>query len=142
MTATLTNLKTRLAEQLSNLTNLVWSSTALEEALRSSLAELSKAYGETLTLDGLDEAASTTAADIDTHALLSGALAYAIRFRVTGRFEEASPEDLQPEEMARWADETMNKFQSELTAVRMRRFQESTDHPYASWEWEEGRDFI
>jgi hypothetical protein len=89
----------------------------------------------------LDAAVITTVEDIDTQVLLTGALAYAIRFRVMGRFEEATPEDLQPEEMARWADETMNRFQSELTAVRMRRFQESTDHPYAAWEWEEGRDF-
>ena len=141
MTATLTTLKTRLAEQLSDLTNLVWSSTALEEALRSSLGELSKAYGETLTLEGLDEADSTTFDPVDTQVLLKGGLAYAIRFRVLGRFEEASPRDLHPEEMARWAEETMNQFQSELTAVRMRRFQASVDHPYAAWEWEEGRDF-
>ena len=141
MTATLTTLKTRLAEQLSDLTNLVWSSTALEEALRSSLGELSKAYGETLTLEGLDEADSTTFDPVDTQVLLKGGLAYAIRFRVLGRFEEASPRDLHPEEMARLAEETMNQFQSELTAVRMRRFQASVDHPYAAWEWEEGRDF-
>jgi hypothetical protein len=141
MTAILTNLKTRLSEQLSDLSNLIWSSSVLEEALRSSLGELSKAYGEILTLDGLDAAVITTVEDIDTQVLLTGALAYAIRFRVMGRFEEATPEDLQPEEMARWADETMNKFQSELFLIRMRRFQKSADHPYAAWDWEEGRDF-
>lgn len=142
MAASLTSLRTRLAEQLSDLTNLVWSSSCLEEALRTSLAELSKAYGETLALDGLDSATSTTFEDKDVHVLLSGALAYAIRFRVMGRFEEASPGDLHPEEMAGWAEAAMRKFQSALTLVRMRRFQESTDHPYSAWEWEEGRDFL
>lgn len=141
MSATLITMKTRLAEQLSDLTNLVWSASALEEALRTSLAELSKAYGETLALDGLDSATSTTFDDKDAHVLLSGALAYAIRFRVMGRFEEASPGDLHPEEMAGWAEAAMNKFQSALTQVRLRRFQESTDHPYSTWEWEEERDF-
>jgi len=142
MPATLITAKAQLAEQLSDITNLIWSSSALEEALRESLAELSKAYGEALTLNGLDGAASTTFDELDTHVLFSGALAYAIRFRVMGRFEEASPEDLQPEEMARWAEAAMNKFQSELTLVRMRKFQESSDHPYSPWEWEEGRDFL
>jgi hypothetical protein len=142
MPATLTTAKAQLTEQLSDLTNLVWSSTALEETLRESLAELSKVYGEALSLNGLDGAVSTTFDELDTHVLISGGLAYAIRFRVMGRFEEASHEDLQPEEMARWAEAAMNKFQSELTQVRMRRFQETSDHPYSPWEWEEGRGFL
>jgi len=142
MPATLTTAKAQLAEHLSDITNLVWSSSALEETLRESLAELSKAYGEALTLNGLDDAVSTTFDELDTNVLLSGALAYAIRFRAMGRFEEASPEDLKPEEMVGWAEAAMNKFQSELTLVRMRRFQESTDHPYSPWEWEEGRGFL
>ena len=141
MAATLTNMKTRLAEQLADLANLVWSPSNLEEALRSSLAELSKAYGETLTLDGLDSATTTSLEERDAHVLLSGALAYAVRFRVMGRFEEASPGDPQPEEMAGWAVDAMNKFQAALTRVRLRWFQESTDHPYSQWEWEEGRGF-
>ena len=128
MPATLITAKAQLAEQLSDITNLIWSSSALEEVMRESLAELSKAYGEALTLNGLDGAVSTTFDELDTHVLISGGLAYAIRFRVMGRFEEASPEDLQPEEMARWAEAAMNKFQSELTLVRMRKFQESSDH--------------
>ena len=142
MAATLASAKTQLAVQLSDLTNLVWSSTALEEALRSSLAELCKAYGDSITLSGLDGAASTTFEDMDTQVLISGGLAYAIRFRVMGRFEEASPDDLQTEEMGQWAAETMNKFQSELTLVRLRRFQRSAEYPYSEWEWEEGRGFL
>ena len=142
MAATLASAKTQLAVQLSDLTNLVWSSTALEEALRSSLAELCKAYGDSITLSGLDGAASTTFEDMDTQVLISGGLAYAIRFRVMGRFEEASPDDLQTEEMGQWTAETMNKFQSELTLVRLRRFQRSAEYPYSEWEWEEGRGFL
>jgi len=141
MAPTLTDAKNQLAEQLSDLTNLVWSSSSLEEALRTSLGELSKAYGEPLTLSGLDEATSTTLDDLDSHVLIAGAVAYAIQFRVLGRFEEASPRDLAPEEMAGWAVDTMNKFQSDLTLVRLRKFQESADHPHAAWEWEEGRGF-
>ncbi len=142
MSVTLSSVKAQLEEYLSDKSNLVWSSTTLEEALRTSLAALSNVYGEALTLSGLDGASSTTFDDVDTHVLVSGGAAFAVRFRVMGRFEEASPENLQPEEMAKWAVETMNKFQSDLTLVRMRRFQQSVDHPYSAWNWEEGTDFL
>ena len=141
MAATLTTAKAQLEEQLSDLTNLVWSGSALEEALRASLAELSRVYGSSLTLNGLDGASASTFDDADTHVLINGGLAYAIRFRVMGQFEEASPEDLQPEKMAAWATETMQQFQSDLTMVKLRKFQESLDHPYTAWAWEEGEDF-
>lgn len=141
MSATLTTVKSQLEEHLSDLTNLIWSSSALEEAIRSSLAELSIAYGSSLTLNGLDGESATTFDDDDTHVLINGGLAYAVRFRVMGRFEEASSEDLQPEKMAAWGVETMHKFQSDLTMVKLRKFQESLDHPYTVWEWDEGEDF-
>ena len=141
MPATLTSAKAQVAEQLSDLTNLVWSSSSLEEAVRASLAELSKTYGEILTLNGLDGASSTSLEDMDTQVLISGGVAFAIRFRVMGRFEEASPEDLQPDEMVKWATITMDKFQTDLTMIQLRRFQQSTDHPHSIWEWEEGKGF-
>ena len=141
MPATLTSAKAQVAEQLSDLTNLVWSSSSLEEALRASLAELSKTYGEILTLNGLDGASSTSLEDIDTQVLILGGVAFAIRFRVMGRFEEVSPEDLQPDEMVKWATITMDKFQTDLTMIQLRRFQQSTDHPHSTWEWEEGKGF-
>jgi len=142
MTATLASTKDQLETQLSALSNLVWSSTALEEALRASLAEIARTYGSAVALSGLDGASSTTLEDIDTHVLIIGGVAYAARFRVMGRFEEATPEDLQSEDMTRWATETMAKFQTALTRIRLRRFQESTDIPYSPWDWDEGRAFL
>lgn len=142
MSATLTSAKAQLETQLSEFSTLVWSSTALEEALRASLAEISRAYGSAVTLNGLDGALITTLEEVDTHVLIIGGVAYATRFRVMGRFEEATPEDSQSEDMTRWATETMAKFQSALTQIRLRRFQESADPPYSPWDWDEGRDFL
>ena len=60
---------------------------------------------------------------------------------ILGGLMEASPENLDPEKMAEWAEQTMNKFQAGLTLVKMRRFQESSEKPYSGWEWDEGTDF-
>jgi hypothetical protein len=142
MPLTLSTAKASLEEHLADLSNLVWSDTALEEALRAALAELANAYGSALSLDGLDGATSTTLEDLDAQVLVTGGAAYAARFRVMGRYEEATPEDRQNEPMAKWAAETMAKFQSDLIRVRVRKFQDSTDCPYSPWDWAEGRDFL
>ncbi len=142
MTASLTSVKTQLAIQLSELSSLVWSSNALEEAIRAALAEIAGTYGSTVTLSGLDGAISTTLEDADVHALIIGSVAHAARFRIFGRFEEVTPEDFNHEALIRWAEAAMAEFQSALTQIRLRRFQESIDHPYSPWDWDEGRAFL
>lgn len=142
MSASLTSVKTQLEIQLSELSSLVWSSNALEEAIRAALSEIAGTYGSTVTLSGLDGAISTTLEDADVHALIIGSVAHAARFRIFGRFEEATPEDFNHEALIRWAEAAMAEFQSALTQIRLRRFQESIDHPYSPWDWDEGRAFL
>jgi hypothetical protein len=142
MPASLTSVKTQLETQLSELSSLIWSSTALEEAIRAALAEIAGTYGSPITLSGLDGAISTTLEDADVHVLVTGSVAHAARIRIFGRFEEATPEDLNHDALICWAEAAMAVFQSALIQIRLRRFQESADHPYSPWDWDEGRAFL
>jgi len=142
MPASLTSVKIQLETQLSELSSLVWSSTALEEAVRAALAEIAGTYGSAVTLNGLDGAISTTLEDTDVHALVIGGVAHAARFRIFGRFEEATPENLNHDALIGWAEAAMAVFQSALIQIRLRRFQESIDPPYSPWDWDEGRAFL
>jgi len=141
MAHSLATVITQVETQLSDTQNLIWSESSLTEAIRSALADISKANGAALFLASLDTALTTTIDDQDIHILISGAVAYAVRFRVMGRFEEATPEDLQPEQMAKWATQTMDKFQQDLYMFKLDKFQQSIDHPYSPWDWEEGDEF-
>ena len=141
MSATLSTTRDQVETRLQDSTNLIFSTSTIDEALRASLNELSNAYGLAQTLKDLDLAASTTFDDVDQNTLIVGAVAYALRFRLVGKFEEASPVRERPEDLARWATEFMEEFQSLLTHIRLRRFHESVDHPYSRWDWDEGADF-
>ena len=141
MSITLTSVRDQVETRLQETANLIFSTDTIDEALRGSLAELSGSYGAVQTLSGLDGASSTTFEEQDLNTLILGAVAYALRFRLVGKFEEASPIREHPEDLAKWATEFMNEFQSQLIMVRLRFFQESDDAPYSQWAWEEGDDF-
>jgi hypothetical protein len=141
MAATLASILSSAEQQLLDTTNLIFSDNLITEGIRSALTEISQVHGATLTLSGLDGAAATSLPDLDAQVLVMGAVAYTIRFRVMSRFEEATPEFQQPEKIAQWATEAMDKFQAELYQVKMRLFQNSVDHPYSQWEWDEGDSF-
>lgn len=141
MAHTLSSVRDQLESRLIDATNLIFSTTALDEAIRASLADLSNTHGSVLTLNGLDGAVATIFNDLDLNTLLVGAVAYVLRFRLVGKFEEASPIREHPEDLAQWATDFMNEFQSLLTQVKLRLFQNSSDHPYSQWEWEEGDGF-
>ncbi len=78
---------------------------------------------------------------MDLNTLVVGAMAYACRFRLIGKFEEASPVRERPDDLASWATEFMQEFMSLVTGIRLRKFQESTSGPHSAWDWEEGTDF-
>jgi methyltransferase-like protein len=141
MAATLATVRDQLEYRLSDATNLIFSTAVLDEAIRAALNEVSNAYGEAVTLNGLDAAAATTFDDIDLNTLIVGAMAYACRFRLIGKFEEASPVREHPDDLANWATEFMNHFLALTTQIRLRKFQEATTGPHSAWDWEEGDDF-
>lgn len=141
MAASLTTCRTQLAQRLQDPSNLIYATSTLDEALRASLAELSSAYGAVVSLDGLDGETSTTFDDADLHSFLVGAHAHALRMRLTGKMDEPNPARENLIYLASLATTTMNEFQALLTHIRMRRFQQSTSHPYSAWEWDEGEDF-
>lgn len=133
MSITLASVLDQIEVQLSDTTNLIWSTTTLTEAVRSALAKLSGVYGLSLTLKDLDSAANTTFGDEDLQTLVTGSVAFALRYHLVRRFEEASPEDL-PEDLALWSVKYMQSFEGALTLVRLRLFQQSTTPPYAGWD--------
>ena len=138
MTITLVSTRNLVRLHLMDLSNLIWSDDTLDEALRSALSDLSRTYGELLTLAGLDAETETTFDDLDLHPLIEGTVAYALSFRVTGRFEEATPEPGIATQLADWSQKSMESFQSSLVRIQLRRFQLSGSIPHAGWDWDEG----
>jgi hypothetical protein len=141
MAHTLSTVRDQLENRLVDSTNIFFSTDVLDESIRAALNEISNAYGTAQTLEGLDGAGSTTFADIDLNALIVGAMAYACRFRLIDKFEEASPVREHPEDLAKWATDFMQDFLALTTGIKLRKFQENTNTPYAAWEWDEGDDF-
>ena len=141
MTASLASVRDQVENRLIDASNLIFSTNALDEAIRAALGDLSSVHGSVLTLNGLDGASATIFEDLDLNTLVVGSVAYALRFRLVGKFEEASPIREHPEDLAKWATDFMSEFQALLTQVKLRLFQKSADHPHSQWEWEEGDSF-
>ena len=141
MTTTLTTVRDWVELALGDTTNLIWSTEALDQAIRAALAALSGVYGATLTLNGLDAATETTLEAADVQALVLGATAYALASRVAERFEEASPVREDIDALVKNRDQTMAQYQMQLEQVRLRKIQGAEDAPYAAWAWEEGEGF-
>ena len=141
MSIDLTSCRTQLSQRLQDTSNLIYSTGTLDESLRSALADLSASYGSAQTLDGLDGETSTTFSSLDLHTFLVGGVAYSLRSRFTGKLDEPNPSREKPGALADQAASVMKEFQSLLHHIRVRRFQETTDHPYSLWDWDEGDDF-
>ncbi len=141
MAHTLSTVRDQVETNLLDSTNLIWSTTILDEAIRAALVELSRIYGEELTLEGLDAAIETTFADLDVYVLIRGAVAYALTFRVVGRYEEATPEPKLAPNFATQAEETFTEFRTMLTLTDLRLKQHSAESPFSGWLWEENEGF-
>lgn len=137
MSLTLAIVKDRVALHLDDAAHLVWSDAMLESAARTALADISSVSGETLTLSGLDGAAETSLPPEDDPVLVAGAVAYALSFRVAGRFEDARAHEGLPAALSVFAAQSMARFQSLLAGVKSRRHHTSPDVPYTEWPWEE-----
>ncbi len=137
MPITLSEIHNQAKIHLSDSYSLIYTSEILDEAVRSALSDISRASGVVLTLSGLDEAAETTLPEQDEHALIAGAVAYALNFRASGRFEDAVPHKDLPPALADWAAEQMAHFQTLLAGIKARIHQNSADVPYSQWEWDE-----
>lgn len=138
MTMDYLTVKERVSCHLNDTSSLIWTDAMLESALRSALRALSRVYGETLTLAGLDGAEETTLPEEDEHVLIIGAVAYALTFRASGRFEDAVPDQELPEALADWATAHMARFQTLLAGIKVRTHQVSDQVPYSRWELDKG----
>jgi hypothetical protein len=117
MAHTLASIRDQVEINLMDSTNLIWSTTILDEAIRASLADLSRAYQDSLFLKDLDSAASTTVDDLDIYVLVKGAVAHALVFRVVGRYEEATPEPNITPALASLAEQRMKEFKAYLIPI-------------------------
>ena len=198
MALILTTTKTSVEIHLQDISNLIFSDTSIEEAIRSALRAMSRVYETALTLNGLDGAVSNNFDETDNQVLIDGAVAYSLVFRAIHRFDEATSETDLPPDFSSLAQARMNDFYALLTQVELRilgvsvhdhthelamlddkqahdlaviaakhanqleiisdandredaakaaeiarltELQESEDHPYSQWEWDEGDDF-
>ncbi len=137
MSLTLSTAKERVGVHLNDVARLIWSETMLETALREALQAIGRVLGEPLTLSGLDGASETTLPEDVEHILVSGAVAYALAFRASGRFEDARATENLPKALGDWATAHMARFQAMLVRVKWQGHQTAAQPPYAGWEWEE-----
>lgn len=122
-------------------TNLIWSTTIIDQAIRAALADLSHVYGHPLTLTGLDGALENNFDDLDVFVIVHGAVGYALTFRVVGRYEEATPEPALVPSVAAEAKNAMVEFRAMLKISDLRLKQTSTNPPHAPWAWTEDGGF-
>jgi hypothetical protein len=141
MAPTLATLRDQVELNLMDTSNLIWSTTVLDEAIRAALAQLSRVYGELQTLKDLDAATETTFDDLDAYVLIKGAVAYALTFRSVGRYEESTPEPTLVPGFALMAEEAMAEFRSLLTLVDLRLKQTSGNTPWGDWKYTERGKF-
>ena len=151
MALTLSTARDVVEVLLSDTANLIFSTDMLDQCLRAALSDLSRAYDESLTLNGLDGAAINTFDALDEQLILQGAVAYTLAARTAARHEQASPEGL-PASLAAFSEVCMTLFQNQLLWVqkrvaqkadlaRLTALQSASDPPYAAWQWAEGTDF-
>ena len=115
--STLATFKAQVERNLMDTTNLVWPAAIIEEAIRASLSEISRAYDEVLTINQLDGQITTTVETLDFYLLVKGAVAFALLFRTVGRFEEASPEPTLAPALATVAEQRMKEFRYYLMPI-------------------------
>jgi hypothetical protein len=137
MSLTLSTAKERVGVHLNDVARLIWLEGMLETAIRNALQAIGRVLGESLTLSGLDGAGETTLPEDDEHILVTGAVAYALTFRASGRFEDARTKDDLPKAFGDWASAHMARFQTMLVQVKWDGHQKAAHPPYAGWEWEE-----
>ena len=141
MSSTLTTVRNQVEIQLCDSSNYVWSEASLDQAIRATLAEISGVYGDSLLLTGLDGAAATTIEERDVHVLIAGAVAFALSIRIFHRFEEASPVREDIDDLVKAKHKVQELYQDQIYQIKLRKFQQSTDHPHTAWEWDEGSGF-
>ncbi|MCB2210187.1 hypothetical protein KQH62_04775 [bacterium] len=137
MTLDLTSVRTAVSQRLDDANRLIWSDVMLDAAVRDSLGAIGRALGDRLTLSGLDEAEETTLPADHQQLLVVGAVAYALTFRVSGRFEDAGARDTPPAALADWAEAQMAHFLALLRQTKRDAHQQAGSAPYGEWEWED-----
>ena len=137
MSLTLTTVRNQVETQLTDTSNLIWPEATIDQAIRTALAEISQIYGEALTLDGLDTETTTTIEEQDIFVLVTGAMVYCLLFRVTERYEEASPNREDIDDLVKAKDKNLDLYQGLLHQLKTRFFHESTTSPISEWEWDE-----
>lgn len=133
----LSDLRDRLESQFFDADNLIFSSTNLDEAIRSALAEIAAVYGVQLTLEGLDLADETTLESADFACLLTGAAAYALDFLSRSRFNDFSFKLEGDSNLLAWSGKLRGQFEIGLEALRLKGLQNSADAPSSEWAWDE-----
>lgn len=133
MSMTLTGMRARVRQTLADGGALIWQDTALDEGIRRALEDLSRVYGASLTLAGLDGALITTLPERDGGILCGGAAGYAAHGRAVSRVEMNPEGGMAAAAMNRWAEEQLRRFGEALEQIRRQLLQSSAEAPYAAW---------
>ena len=133
----LTEIRTEVSLHLNDPSQLIWTETLLDAAIRAALEALGRALGGAFALEGLDGALETTLDGSHRQVLVAGAVAYALALRVSGRFEDARAGEDLPDRRADWAGIQMARFEKLLGQVRVQSHQTAETAPYDPWDWEE-----
>jgi hypothetical protein len=144
MTTTLVTFEARVNQALADAGELVFDEDAVEEAIRSALAEYnlqrSLAGLDAAILSGLDGAASTTLDAAHDIVILLGACGYAVSTRGESRAESFELGG-QVKDHISWAEKRLAEFRKLLASIleagRLNDLRTTDNVPFGAWEDDE-----
>jgi hypothetical protein len=117
--ADLIDFENRIEIFLRDTTNLVFSVAQIDEALTLALAEYNLALKGTCTIEGLDEASSTTLPDGHRAMLRMGAVGYAVTSRMEERSEAYNVGQDAPATLRTFGENRLANFRRWIEQVRI-----------------------
>lgn len=140
----LSDLRERLALQLADGKELVFSTDEMDEFLRGSLEYIGWVYHDKLTIEGLDGAEQTTLVDNDIPLLLYGASWFASKVLVLRCFNTFGTDLREDAALLGVYADRRAEFEVRLDELRVANLQGAPDAPISKWDkrevyvWEEG----
>ncbi len=122
---------------LADSNNKSWSTGTITECMRYALAEINKASGIGYTINGLDDASTTTLPVAYDEALIIGTAAYCAKNRALDRMEKANLGEGPEAGLQKWADWAEKRFNELLEKIRIEKMHQASTSPHSETTWDE-----
>lgn len=116
--ATLIEIENRISTLLVDMTHLNFPVDVIDEGIRQALLEYGKASGQHETIDGLDGAAASTLAEVDTGMIVLGAAGFVASAKGIDRKESFNLNDQVAPQVKQVGERFLDRFQTLILTVR------------------------